>query len=79
MLCEMKLRDQLNKGHDYVDVTDAGEVLHMSSYPLLESMGFDTDISDGVAKRRAAALLGYIVCLHQRTKNPLKYVHTLKL
>ena len=38
-------------------------------------MGFDTDISDGVAKMRAATLLGDIVRLHQRTKNPLKYVH----
>ena len=48
----------------------------MSSYPLLESMGFGTDISDGVAKMRSATLLGEIVCLHQHTKNPLRYVHT---
>ena len=48
----------------------------MSSYPMLESMGFDTDISDGVAKMRAATLLGKIIRLHQRTKNLRKYVHT---
>ena len=52
------------------------EVLHVSSYPLIESMGFDTDISDGVTKMRAEDLLGEIVRLHQHTKNPLKYVHT---
>ena len=34
------------------------EVAHVSSYPLLEYMGFDTDISDGVAKMRSATLLG---------------------
>ena len=39
-------------------------------------MGFDTDISDGVSKMRAATLLGGIFCLHQCTKNPMKYVHT---
>ena len=39
-------------------------------------MGFDNDISDGVAKIRAATLLGEIVRLHQRTKNLLKHVHT---
>ena len=38
-------------------------------------MGFDTDISAGVAKMRAATLLGEIVCLHQHTKNPLNYIH----
>ena len=43
---------------------------------MIESMGFDTDISDGVAKIRAAALLVDIVSLHQCTKNMLKYVHT---
>ena len=36
---------------------------------------FDTGISDKAAKMRAAALLGVIVCLHQRTQNPLEYVH----
>ena len=39
-------------------------------------MGFDTFISDGVVKIRAATLLGGIFCLHQRTKNMLKYFHT---
>ena len=39
-------------------------------------MGFDTDISDGVAKSRATTILGDIVCLHQCTKNTLNYVHT---
>ena len=39
-------------------------------------MGFDTDISDGVTKMSADTILGEIVCLHQRTKNPLRYVHT---
>ena len=52
------------------------EILNVSSYPILESMGFGTDISDGVAKMRSATLLGEIVLPHQRTKIPLKYVHT---
>ena len=39
-------------------------------------MVFDTDISDGVAKMRAATLLGDIGRLYQRTKTPLKYVQT---
>ena len=39
-------------------------------------MGFDTDISDGVAKMRAATLLGDIYHLRQCTKNTLKCVHT---
>ena len=43
---------------------------------LIESMGFNTGISDGVAKMRAATLLGEIVRLYQGTKNLLKYVHT---
>ena len=38
-------------------------------------MGFDTDISDEVAKIRSTTLLGEIFHLHQRTKNTLKYVH----
>ena len=38
-------------------------------------MGFQIYVSDGVAKMRAAILLGDIVRLHQRTKNLLKYVH----
>ena len=39
-------------------------------------MVFDTGIYDGVKKMRASTLLGEIVRLHQRTKDPLKYVHT---
>ena len=39
-------------------------------------MGFDNYIYDGVVKMRAATLLGDIVHLHQRTKDPMKYVHT---
>ena len=39
-------------------------------------MGFDTDISDEVAKIRSTTLLGEIVHLHQRTTNTPKYVHT---
>ena len=39
-------------------------------------MGFDTDISDGVAKMRSATILGGIFRPHQRTKNPLNYFHT---
>ena len=38
-------------------------------------MDFDTDIYDGVAKMRAATILGEIVRLHQCTKTPLNYVH----
>ena len=56
-------------------IPDVEGVLRVSSYPLLESMGFDTYISDEVAKMRAATLLGEIIRLHQHTKNPLKYVH----
>ena len=51
------------------------EVLHVYRYPLIESMGFDTDIYDGFEKMRAATILGEIVRLHQCTKNTLKYVH----
>ena len=39
-------------------------------------MGFDNDISDGVAIMSAATILGEIFRLYQRTKTPLKYVHT---
>ena len=48
----------------------------MYRYPLLEYMGFGDDISDGVLKIRAATLLGGIIRLHQRIRNPLNYVHT---
>ena len=59
-----------------MDIIAVEEFFHVSGYPLLESMGFDTDISDGVTKMRAADRLGEIVRLHQCTNNPLKYVHT---
>ena len=59
-----------------MDIPSVKEVFHVSSYTILESMGFDTDISDGVVKMTAATLLGEIVCLHQCTNNTLKYVHT---
>ena len=39
-------------------------------------MGFDTDISDGVIKMRAATILREILRLCQRTKTPLKHVYT---
>ena len=52
------------------------ESFHVPIYPLLEYMGFDTDISDGVAKIRASTILGDIVRLRQKNKNPLEYVHT---
>ena len=57
-------------------ILDVDDVSNVSSYPLLESMGVDTDIYYGVAKMRAATILGKIVHLHQNTKNTLKYVHT---
>ena len=38
-------------------------------------MGFGTDISDGVAKIRAATILEEIIRLRKRKTNPLKYVH----
>ena len=57
-------------------ISPVEEVLHVFSYPMIESMGFETDISDGVKKMRAATILGDIFCLHQHTKNMLKYVHT---
>ena len=74
MIYQMKQRDQLNKGHGDMPIPDVEEVLNVSSYPLLEYIGFDTDIYDGVAKMRAATILGEIVRLHQRIKNPLKYI-----
>ena len=54
---QMKQIDHLNKGHDDMDVPAVEEVLHVYSYPLLEYMGFNTDISDGVKKMRAATVL----------------------
>ena len=52
------------------------EVSRVSSCPMLESMVFDTDIYDGVAKMSAATILGEIVRLNQHTKNTLNYVYT---
>ena len=75
MICQLKQRDQFNKGCGEMDIQDVDEVMNVSSYPLLESMGFDTDISDGISKIRAATLLEEIVRLHQCSKNSLKYVH----
>ena len=49
-------------------IPDVGGVLHVSIYSLIESIVFNTDISDGVAKKSLATLLGEIVRLHQRTK-----------
>ena len=40
------------------------EVAHVYSYPILESMVFDTSISDGVVKIRAATILGDIYNLY---------------
>ena len=65
MIFHMKQRYQINKGHEEMDIPALEEVLHVSSYPLLESMGFDTDIFDGVAKIRAGIILGDISLLHQ--------------
>ena len=39
-------------------------------------MGFDTDISGGVAEMRAATLLEEIIRLHQCNRNTLNFVHT---
>ena len=76
MLCQLKQRYKLNKRHDKMDRPAPIEVLHVSIYPMLEYMGVDTDISDGVSKMRASTFLGDIVRLHQHTKNMLRYVHT---
>ena len=59
---------QINKWHDNLYIPDVEEVVRVTSYPPLESMGFDTDISDGVSKISAAITLVGIVCLHQCTK-----------
>ena len=75
MICQMKFIYHMNKGYDEIAIPSMKEVLHVSIYPLLESMGFDTDIYDGVEKIISATLLEDIVRLHQLTKNPLKCVH----
>ena len=51
MLCQLKQRDHINKLHDKMAVLDAEEVSHVSSYPLIQFMGFDTYIYDGIKKR----------------------------
>ena len=80
MICQMKQRYMLNKRHDKMDEPAVEEFPHVSIYPILEYMGVDTDISDGVSKMRASTILGDIVRLHQHTKNMLRYVHkTLKV
>ena len=58
MICQLKQRYQLKKGDADMAIPAAKEFSHVSSYPLIESMGFDTDIYDGVAKMRAAIILG---------------------
>ena len=58
-----------------MDIPAVEKISHMSSYPLLEYMGFDTDISDGYIKTRTAPILGEIFRLYQRTKNMMKCVH----
>ena len=67
MICQPKQRDQINKGRDDMAIPAVEDVSHVSRYPMLDSMGFDTDISDGVAKIRSATLLEEFVLLHQRT------------
>ena len=42
-----------------MDIPAVGEVSKLSSYPMIDSIGFDTDISDGVTKMRAANILVY--------------------
>ena len=76
IFCQLKQGDQLNKGHAEMAIPSVGKVLHVSSYPLIESMSFDTAVSGGVAKLRVATILGDIFRLIQLTKHLLKYVHT---
>ena len=86
MICQLKQRGDrmdvaiiiccLKKGHDELSIPDEEEVAHVSSYPLIEYMGFDTDISCGVKKMRAATLLEWIVRLYQCNRNTLNFFHT---
>ena len=64
MLCQMKQRYNINKGYDEMAIPSVEEVFHVSISPPLESTVFDTDISDGVTKMRAATLLRDIFHLH---------------
>ena len=79
MLFQLKQIDHLNKVHGDMAIPSVEKVLHVSSYPLLEPMGFYTDISDGVTKMRAATPLGYIARIHQRTKSAELCPHKLKV
>ena len=85
MICQLKQRYyqleiyiiicQIKKVHDELAIADVEKVAHVSSYPILEYIGFDTGISDEVAKMRAATLLGDIFHIHKCTKKSLKYLH----
>ena len=46
IIFQLKQIYQLKKGHYDMDIPSVEEVLNVSSYPMLESMGFDADISD---------------------------------
>ena len=65
---------QIKKLRNDMDLPDVEDLVHVSSYPILEYMGFDTGIYDGFAKMRAATILGDILRLHKFTENILKYV-----
>ena len=75
-ICQLKQTDHLNKDNDKIAIPYVEEFVCVSIYPLLEYIVFDTYISDGDVKKRAATILGDIFHLHQCTKNTLKYVHT---
>ena len=38
--CQLKWRDKPNRVHDEMDIPVVKEVMHVSSYPLLEYIGF---------------------------------------
>ena len=65
MICQPKQRYHLNKRNKKMAIPDVEECFHVSSYPMLESTGLNTDVSYRVAKMRVATLLGEIVRLHQ--------------
>ena len=65
---------QIKKLRNDMDLPDVEDLVHVSSYPILEYMGFDTGIYDGSAKMRVATILGDILRLHKSTKNIMKYV-----
>ena len=68
MLCQLKQIYQLNTGHEYMAIPSVKEFFSCVQLPSARIYGFLTDISDGVIKMRAAAILGDIVRLHQHTK-----------